>query len=85
MFMLSFYLQGISFVDMAYLKKADIRNGVLQYSRKKTGQAITISWEREMQEIVDVYLPSDKRHALPAANNKDTGRDGARTIRKSGA
>ena len=27
MFMLSFYLQGISFVDMAYLKKADIRNG----------------------------------------------------------
>ena len=73
MFMLSFYLQGISFVDMAYLKKADIRNGVLQYSRKKTGQAITISWEREMQEIVDAYshLAKDTPYLLPIIRKQD--------------
>ena len=73
MFMLSFYLQGISFVDMAYLKKADIRNGVLQYSRKKTGQAITISWEREMQEIVDVYSrqTKDTPYLLPIIRIQD--------------
>ena len=73
MFMLSFYLQGISFVDMAYLKKADIRNGVLQYSRKKTGQTITISWEREMQEIVDAYshLAKDTPYLLPIIRKQD--------------
>ena len=73
MFMLSFYLQGISFVDMAYLKKSDIRNGLLQYSRKKTGQAITISWEREMQEIVDVYssLAKDTPYLLPIIRKQD--------------
>ena len=42
MFMMCVYLQGISFVDMAYLKKTDLRNGLLQYSRKKTGQTLTI-------------------------------------------
>ena len=73
MFMLSFYLQGISFVDMAYLKKTDIRNGVLQYSRKKTGQAITISWEREMQEIVDAYshLTKNTPYLLPIIRKQD--------------
>ena len=73
MFMLSFYLQGISFVDMAYLKKTDIRNGVLQYSRKKTGQTITISWEREMQEIVDTYshLAKDTPYLLPIIRKQD--------------
>ena len=55
MFMLSLYLQGMAFVDIAYLKKSDIRNGQLQYLRKKTGQALTISWEKPMQEIVDAY------------------------------
>lgn len=73
MFMLSFYLQGISFVDMAYLKKTDIRNGLLQYSRKKTGQTITISWEREMQEIVDAYshLAKDTPYLLPIIRKLD--------------
>ena len=73
MFMLSFYLQGISFVDMAYLKKTDIRNGVLQYSRKKTGQTITISWEREMQEIVDAYshLTKNTPYLLPIIRKQD--------------
>ena len=35
MFILSIYLQGMAFVDLAYLRKSDIRNGVLQYNRKK--------------------------------------------------
>lgn len=36
MFILSIYLQGMAFIDLAYLRKSDIRNGVLQYNRKKT-------------------------------------------------
>ncbi len=73
MFMLSLYLQGMSFVDIAYLKKSDIRNGQLQYSRKKTGQALTISWEKPMQEIVDAYshLTKDTPYLLPIITKQD--------------
>ena len=36
MFLFSFYTRGMSFIDMAYLKKSDLQNGVLTYRRKKT-------------------------------------------------
>ena len=56
MFMFSFYTRGMSFVDMAYLRKTDIRNGVLSYRRRKTGRQLHIRWETCMQDIVDRYL-----------------------------
>ena len=73
MFMLCIYLQGISFVDMAYLKKDDIKNGLLQYSRKKTGQSISIGWEPVMQEIVDTYahLTKGSPYLLPIITKQD--------------
>lgn len=73
MFMLCIYLQGISFVDMAYLKKDDIKNGLLQYSRKKTGQSISFGWELVMQEIVDTYahLTVGSPYLLPIITKQD--------------
>ena len=73
MFMLSLYLQGMAFVDIAYLKKSDIRNGQLQYSRKKSGQTLTIIWEKPMQEIVDAYshLTKDTPYLLPIITKQD--------------
>lgn len=73
MFMMSIYLQGISFVDLAYLKKDDIKNGLLQYSRKKTGQIISVGWESAMQEIVDAYahLTVGSPYLLPIITRAD--------------
>lgn len=73
MFMLGIYLQGISFVDMAYLRKDDIRNGLLQYSRRKTGQGISVGWEPAMQEIVDAYahLTEGSPYLLPVITRQD--------------
>ena len=73
MFILCIYLQGISFVDMAYLKKTDIKNRQLQYSRKKTGQSLSISWEPAMQEIVDTYahLTVGSPYLLPIIMKQD--------------
>lgn len=34
-FMLSFYLRGMSFIDMAFLKKSDLRNGYVTYHLAK--------------------------------------------------
>ena len=55
MFLFSFYTRGMSFVDMAYLKKSDLKNGILTYRRRKTGQQLTIKWEKCMEEIVTKY------------------------------
>ena len=73
MFMLSLYLQGMSFVDMAYMKKSDIRNRLLQYDRKKTGQTLTIMWEPPMQAIVDEYahLAAGSPFLLPIIIRQD--------------
>lgn len=54
-FMFSFYTRGMSFVDIAHLRKSDLRNGTLTYNRRKTFQSLTVQWERPMQAIVDRY------------------------------
>lgn len=73
MFILSIYLQGISFVDLAYLRKSDIRNGVLQYDRKKTRQSLSIGWEPSMQAIVETYahLTTESPYLLPIITHAD--------------
>ncbi|MBR5102053.1 MAG: site-specific integrase [Muribaculaceae bacterium] len=65
MFMFSFYTQGMSWVDMAYLKPNDIKNGVLVYERKKTKQLIAVNWEQPMQNIVDRYHKNNTPYLLP--------------------
>ena len=55
LFMLSFYLRGMSFVDLAHLRKGNLCNGYLHYTRSKTGQKLCIKWEPPMQCIVDKY------------------------------
>jgi site-specific recombinase XerD len=65
MFLFSFYTRGMSFVDMAYLKKKDLSNGVLSYCRRKTGQQLFIRWEKCMQEIADKYENAQSEYLLP--------------------
>lgn len=75
-FMFSFYTRGMSFVDMAFLKKNDLRNGILSYCRQKTGQRLFVRWENPMQEIVDKYDTSSVPYLLPIIrdNYKDARR-----------
>ena len=65
MFLMSFYTRGMSFVDMAYLRKKDLQNGVLSYRRRKTGQQLFIKWEKCMQDIIDKYDTSQSTYLLP--------------------
>lgn len=65
MFLFSFYTRGMSFIDMAYLKKKDLSNGILSYRRRKTGQQLFIRWEKCMQEIVMKYNNPLSGYLLP--------------------
>ena len=70
MFLFSFYTRGMSFIDMAYLKKSDLKNGILTYRRRKTGQQLTIKWEKCMEEIVTKYeVRSSTQYLLPIITN----------------
>lgn len=73
MFMFSFYTRGMSFVDMAYLKKTDLQNGILIYRRRKTGQKLTIKWEKCMEEIIKKYPSNGSDYLLPII--KEQGND----------
>ena len=65
MFMFSFYTRGMSFVDIAFLKKTDLKNGVLTYRRHKTGQQLFVKWEKPMQEILEKYDTGKTPYLLP--------------------
>lgn len=65
MFMMSFYLRGMSFIDMAYLKKTDQKNGYITYRRRKTRQQLTIKWTSDMQLVLDKYQENSSDYLLP--------------------
>lgn len=72
MFLMSFYLRGMSFIDMAFLKKSDLKNGYVTYRRRKTGQQLIIEWTKEMQMILDKYPENESEYLLPIIRNPGT-------------
>lgn len=56
MFLFSVYAMGMPFVDMAFLKKSQIKNKSFNYFRHKTNQPIHVAIEPCMQTIIDKYL-----------------------------
>ena len=75
MFMFSFYTRGMSFVDMAYLRKTDLQNGILTYRRRKTGQELSIKWEKCMAEIIAKYPENKTDFLLPIIKEEGNGRN----------
>lgn len=69
MFMMSFMLRGMSFIDMAYLRKTDLSNGHVVYRRRKTGQQLTIEWTKDMQLILAKYPENTSDYLLPIIRN----------------
>lgn len=65
MFIISFMLRGMSFIDMAYLRKSDLKNGYVIYRRRKTGQQLIIKWTKEMQMVLDKYPENTTDYLLP--------------------
>lgn len=72
MFLFSFYTRGMSFVDMAYLKKADIINGYIVYCRHKTNQQLKIKLEKDIRIIIAKYQQSRGRYLLPIIKDNET-------------
>jgi len=74
LFLLSFYLRGMAFVDMAFLKKTDLKCGMVSYNRRKTHQNLNIEWMKPMQTIIDKYAGQtmDSPYLLPILTGKES-------------
>ncbi len=71
-FLFSFYTRGMSFVDIAFLKRNNLADGVLHYKRRKTGKLISVKWEGCMQDIVDKYGDTESQYLLPLISENTT-------------
>ena len=60
-FLMSFYLMGASFIDLAFLKVDNINAGRIEYKRRKTGKLHSIKITEPLQEILYKYLKGKKK------------------------
>lgn len=55
LFMFCFYARGMSFVDIAFLRRDQISEGFIRYKRRKTGQPFVVKLVPELQHLLDQY------------------------------
>lgn len=75
LFIFSFFALGMPFIDLAFLKKEQIKGGKLTYYRHKTGQSVTVKLEPCMTEILNRYLSDKSEYVFPII--KSGSSDGA--------
>lgn len=64
-FFFSIYCRGISFTDLAHIKKSDIKGFSLTYTSQVLNPSrVIVPWDAAMQEIADRY-PSDTDYLFP--------------------
>ena len=61
LFVFSYCTRGMSFIDMAYLKKCDILGDIISYCRHKTGQRLHIYVEPCMRSIIGKYAEATEK------------------------
>lgn len=63
-FLFSFYTRGMSMVDIINLTHANITDGVLTYTRHKTGQVLSVLLTDRLKELLDKYK-NDSPYLFP--------------------
>lgn len=83
MFLLSFYLRGISFVDLAHLRHTDVKNNTIYYYRQKTRQQLSVYIESYAAQIINRYSSkaTSSPYLLPIISL--TGEDGYRQYKSA--
>ncbi len=67
LFVFSYCTRGMSFVDMAFLRKEDVRGGVIHYVRRKTSQRLSVRIEPCIGRIIEKYAgqTSGSKYVFP--------------------
>ena len=70
-FLFCVYALGMPFVDMAHLRKHNLRNGAIVYMRHKTQQTIRVPLEPCMTDIIQKYTNDDSDYLFPIIRSLD--------------
>lgn len=73
MFLFCYHARGMCFVDLAYLKKSDLKGDRIRYCRRKTGQLMEIRIQPAMRRILDWLAPltTGSRYLFPVITDPD--------------
>ena len=59
-FIASFFMYGISFIDMAFLRMSNIADGRIKFKRRKTGKPYDLKINAQLEEILSYYTKDKK-------------------------
>lgn len=71
LFIFSYCTRGMAFVDIAFLRKSNLKNGVICYARRKTGQLLSVKIEPSIQQIINRHNVSDSPYVFPILTSTD--------------
>jgi len=71
LFIFSYCTRGMAFVDIAYLRKSNVQNGMICYARRKTGQLLSVRIEPAIQRIIDRYAADSGPYLFPILVSSD--------------
>ncbi len=75
-FLISFYMRGLPFADLARLQPTTIIDGRVYYQRKKTDKPYNIKITPEIQAILNIYLrPGSKQPYIFPVINRETEKE----------
>lgn len=64
-YMFSFYLIGINFTDIAYLKRDNIVDDRIEYTRRKTGKEYSIKILPKAVQLINRYSDEGRKYLFP--------------------
>lgn len=64
-FLFSFYTMGMPFVDIAYLRKSQIKDNLLVYRRHKTHQMVKVPLCEDAIHIINIYSAQTHDYVFP--------------------
>lgn len=70
-FIFSFCVRGMSFVDVAYLRNSDISGDVIHYCRHKTKQLMKVKIEPCIKTIISRYKDNSRDYIFPIIKSND--------------
>ncbi len=69
-FMFSFFCRGMPFVDIVYLKRRNINDGVIGYFRHKTDQWLRVALTPQLKTLIEKYSSSSP-YVFPVLEGED--------------
>jgi len=71
LFLFSLSTCGMSFTDMAHLRKSNVKDGYITYSRQKTGQPMQVRLLPSMENAIRKYERKDSPYIFPVISSAD--------------